>query len=197
LLRVFSLVALCLLAAPVAFAGEPPLPADTIARVQERPILKADFEHWMDVANVSAGHGKMPAPGSDDYAQLRDQVLQLLISFEWLRGEARDRGIWFSKAAVRAELRREKRQSFESERDYQRFLEETHQTEADILQRVRLDLISLRLRERVVAGAKTDRGKDRRLDRWLKRFTRKWRKRTVCGESYATSDCGRTAPISP
>lgn len=151
----------------------------------------------MDVANASAGYREMPAPGSDEYAQLRDQVLQLLLSFEWIRGEARDRGVWFSRAKVRAEFRRLKRLSFPNERDYQRFLETSHQTEADVLQRVHLDLLTNRLRDRVVAGAKTDRGQQRRLDRWIKRFTRKWRKRTVCGKPYATSDCGRTAPITP
>ena len=188
---------LCVLAAPVAAAEEPPLPAGTIARVEDRAILKADFEHWIAVANSSVGRSELPAPGSDEYQQLSDQVMQFLISFEWIAGEARERGIWFSKAAVRAEFRRQKRQSFETERDYQRFLEESHQTEADVLRRVRLDMVSNRLTQRAAGDAKTPRGQTRRIERYLKRFTRRRRKRTVCGEGYATSDCGRTAPITP
>jgi hypothetical protein len=188
---------LYLLAAPVASAAEPPLPAGTIARVEDRAIMNADFEHWLPVGNSSVGRSVLPPPDSDEYRQLSEQVMQLLVSSEWIRGEARERGIWFSRAAVRAEFRRLKRQSFPLERDYQRFLETSHQTEADVLFRIRLDMTSNRIRDRVVAAAKTDRGKQRLLDRFVKHFTRKWRKRTVCGEAYAMSDCGRTAPITP
>jgi hypothetical protein len=190
-------VVLLLLAAPVAFADEPPLPADTIARVQDRTILKADFEHQLAIANAMAGGGELPAPGSKDYKQLSEQVVQLLVSFEWIRGEARERGIFVSKAAVRAELRRLKRQSFPTERDYQAFLKSTGRTEADLLEQIHLDLLANRIRDRVIARAKTERGQQRVLDRWVKRFARKWHKRTVCAEPYAVADCGRVAPVAP
>jgi foldase protein PrsA len=193
-MKIALALVIALLAAPVAAAQEPPLPSDTVARVGQRAILKADFDHWLLVATASAGQAEPPAAGTKEYAQLRDQVMQLLISFTWIELEARDRGIVISKAKIRASLREQKRQSFPNERAWQRFLASSHQTEADIMQRIRLDLLSNRLRDRVIAHARTPEGQQKRLDRFVKRFTRKWKARTVCGEGYSTSDCGRTSP---
>jgi hypothetical protein len=189
-----SLVGLCLLAAPVAAAEEPPLAADTVARVEDRAILKADYEHWLAIA--AAGED-VPAPGSDEYKELSDDVVRLLISNEWIVRESRERGIFISKAAARAELRRRKRQSFPSERDYRRWRESTHRTEADVLRSTYIQMLADRLVVRAQAGAKSAGGKQRRLQRWVKRYDRKWRKRTVCGEPYVVRVCARTAPITP
>jgi hypothetical protein len=195
-MKVASVVVLALLlSAPVAAAQEPALPPDTIARVEQLAILKADFDHWLTIAAATAKRD-LPAPGTPEHRQLSDSVVQLLVSFLWIEGEARERGIVVSEAAVLAAFTRDKRRSFPRERDYQKFLAESGQTEADMLRRVRLELVSDRLRERAVAGAKTDRGQRRRLDRYVARFSRRWRKRTVCGEPYAITDCGRTAPIA-
>ena len=119
----------------------------------------------------------------------------MLISFKWLDGEAAERGIAVSDRAVRRSFLRQKRVSFPSERDYQRFLRETKQTEADVLVRVRLDMLSNRIRRQIIAGARTERGAQRRLERFIRRFRRKWRARTICGEGYATRDCSLTVPI--
>jgi len=87
-----------------------------------------------------------------DYAQLRDQVLQLLISFKWISGEAAAQGITVTDAEVEHSFQEQKRQSFPKDADYQRFLKQTGQTREDILQRVRLDLLSNKLRDKVIAG---------------------------------------------
>ena len=87
-----------------------------------------------------------------EYAQLRDQVMQLLISFEWIDGEAALRGLTVTEAEVTQAFDKQKRQSFPKESDFQEFLKTSGQTVADIYQRVRLDLLSNKLRDQVVAG---------------------------------------------
>ena len=84
-----------------------------------------------------------------EYNALRDQVLQLLISFEWIEGEAEEQGVEVTDEEVRKQFDEQKKASFPNEKDYEQFLEQSGQTEEDILKRVRLDLLSTKIREKV------------------------------------------------
>jgi hypothetical protein len=194
------LLALFMAAAAVAWSQEPPpesLPSDTVALVGSEPILKADFDHWMIIATASSRLEAVPEPGTEDHDLLLGQVMSVLTSLKWIEGEAVERGIVVSDRAVRRAFRRQKRLSFPRERAYRRFLRESKQTEADILARVRSDMLSNRLRRQIVKGAPTQRRAQRRLDRFVKRFRRKWIARTICGEGYSTEIyCGSTVPIA-
>src|SRR3954469_1248565 len=87
-----------------------------------------------------------------EYQQLRNQVLQLLISYQWLQGEAKDQGITVSDADVKKAFDKQKKQSFPKEADYQKFLKTSSQTEADILLQVKADLLATKIRDKVVKG---------------------------------------------
>jgi foldase protein PrsA len=87
-----------------------------------------------------------------EYTALRDQVMQLLISFEWIQGEAEEMGIKVSDAEVRKEFDKQKKQSFPKDADYKKFLKDSGQTEEDILLRVKLDTLSNKIREKVTKG---------------------------------------------
>lgn len=87
-----------------------------------------------------------------EYEALRDQVLQLLISFEWIEGEAEEQGVEVSDEEVQKQFDTQKEQSFPKEADYTKFLEDSGQTEEDILMRVRLDVLSNKIREEVTKG---------------------------------------------
>jgi len=87
-----------------------------------------------------------------EYNALRDQVMQLLISFEWIQGEAEELGINVSDAEVRKEFDRQKKASFPKEADYKKFLKDSGQTEEDILLRVKLDTLSTKIREEITKG---------------------------------------------
>jgi len=87
-----------------------------------------------------------------EYDQLRNQVLQLLISFKWIQGEADAQNVKVTDAEVKKSFANQKKQSFPKDADYKKFIQQSGQTEADILQRVKLDLLSTKLRDKVVKG---------------------------------------------
>jgi foldase protein PrsA len=87
-----------------------------------------------------------------EYNSLRDQVVSLLISYRWIEDEASQRNIKVSDADVKKSFEQQKKQNFPKEADYQKFLKQYGQTQADILMRVRLDLLSNKIRDQVIKG---------------------------------------------
>jgi foldase protein PrsA len=87
-----------------------------------------------------------------EYNALRDQVLQLLISFEWIEGEAEEMNIKVSDAEVKKSFDKQKKEAFPKAADFDKFLKDSGQTEKDILKRVRLDTLSNKIREKVTKG---------------------------------------------
>jgi foldase protein PrsA len=87
-----------------------------------------------------------------EYEQLRNQVLQLLISFKWIQGEADAMDVKVTDAEVKKSFNEQKKQSFPKDEDYKKFIKTSGQTEEDILQRVKLDLLSNKIRDKVVKG---------------------------------------------
>jgi foldase protein PrsA len=87
-----------------------------------------------------------------EYEALRDQVMQLLTSFQWIEGEAEEQGIKVTDAEVKKSFEEQKKQSFPKEADYQKFLKDNGQTEQDILERVKLDLLSNKIRDKIIKG---------------------------------------------
>jgi foldase protein PrsA len=90
-----------------------------------------------------------------EYNQLRDQVIQLLISFKWIQGEAAAQKITVTPADVTKSFNDQKKQSFPKDADYKKFLQQSGQTPDDIMQRVKLDLLSNKIRDKVVKGKDT------------------------------------------
>jgi foldase protein PrsA len=106
-----------------------------------------------------------------EYEQLRDQVLQLLTSFEWIEGEAEEMGITVTDAEVKKSFEQQKKQSFPKDADYQKFLKDYGQTEQDVMQRVKLDLLSNKIRDKVIEG------KDKVTDAQIEDFYNKNKER--------------------
>jgi foldase protein PrsA len=86
------------------------------------------------------------------YDQLQEQVLGLLISFEWIEREAEDQGIKVTDAEVKKSFEEQKKQSFPKTADYEKFLKDSGQTNEDVMQRVRLDTLSQKIRDKVTKG---------------------------------------------
>jgi foldase protein PrsA len=90
-----------------------------------------------------------------EYKGLRDQTLQFLISSEWLQQEAKKRKITASDKEVQTTFQQQKKQSFPKEKDYQKFLQTSGQSEADLLFRVRLSVLTNKLQQSIVKSKGT------------------------------------------
>ncbi len=75
------------------------------------------------------------------YDQLREQTLGLLISFEWIEREAEEQGVKVTDAEVKKSLDDQNKQSYPKDADFQKFLEQSGFTNEDLLKRVRLDVL--------------------------------------------------------
>ena len=87
-----------------------------------------------------------------EYDSLKEQVMQFLVSAEWIEQEASDRGIKVTEQEVRQQFEDQKKQSFPDDDSYKEFLRTSGQTEQDLLFRVRLDVLSNKVRQEVIEG---------------------------------------------
>jgi foldase protein PrsA len=110
---------------------------------------------------------QLKAQCKQQYNQLRDQVVGLLLTFDWVEREAKEQGVKTTDAEVKKSFAQEKKQSFPKEADYQKFLKQSGRSEADILQQVRLRLLSTKIREKVIKG------KDKVSDAQIKTYYEK------------------------
>jgi foldase protein PrsA len=121
-------------------------------------ISKQEFNHWYSIvaAQPQPGQKKPKAPPSIDSKQgqaLKQQVMQFLVSSDWIIGEAKDRGLTASNDEITRQFNQTKKQSFPNDKAYQRFLKTSGQTVQDLLFRVKLDVLSNKIREALTSGS--------------------------------------------
>jgi foldase protein PrsA len=87
-----------------------------------------------------------------EFDSLKQQVMQFLISAEWIQQEAESRDIEVTDEEVQKQFEDQKNQSFPNDKDYKEFLKTSGQTEEDLLFRVKLDVLSNKVRESVIEG---------------------------------------------
>jgi foldase protein PrsA len=81
------------------------------------------------------------------------QTMGTLIQNIWIEKEADSQGVKVSDADVQRQLAQTKRQSFRSEAAFQRFLRTSGMTEADVLQRVRIQALAAALTRKIQTSA--------------------------------------------
>ena len=86
------------------------------------------------------------------YDQLRDQVVGLLINYQWLEKEAEEQGVKVTDDEVQKAFDEQKKQAFPKQADYDKFLKDSGQTNEDVLLRVKMELISNKIRDKVTKG---------------------------------------------
>jgi len=89
---------------------------------------------------------------SQEYDTLRTQTVGLLVSYKWIEGEAEEQGVKVTDAEVKKAFEEQKKQNFPKDADYKKFLEQSGQTNDDILLRVKLDLLSQKIRDKAIKG---------------------------------------------
>ena len=150
---------------------------DAVAYVAGKPIAKSSYVHWLTVEQALAAGGN---PGH--------RALGFLISAAWLAGEAKAQGVSVSEAEARQRLAKLKQQSFPKAGSLAKFLATSHETEADLLGRVKIELLESRIAAKVTAGKSAAQRKSA-LAAFQQAFERRWKSRTTCKPGYVMEDC--------
>jgi len=122
---------------------------------------------------------------------LRQHVLLILTSFQWLAGESAREGIKVSEGRVRNELERFRKGQFPTVAAFQAYIRNTGQTYQDELLRMRMDVYSNELAR--LAGERAHaKSKREGLEAFLKAtpaIGRRWAAKTRCSAGYVTQNC--------
>lgn len=89
------------------------------------------------------------------YDSVRDQAVQLLASFKWIEGEAKDMGIKVSDAEVNKEIANIKKQEYPKKGDFEKLLKQTGFTQDDIVVQTRNKLLTTKITDKVSKGKNT------------------------------------------
>jgi parvulin-like peptidyl-prolyl isomerase len=129
--------------------GHDDVPSDGVAVVDGNEITQADFDAAFQQASSQAGLPTPPAPGDDQYEQVRDQALSTLLDSAWIEGEGERQGVEITDKEVEDTFNQLKSQNFQTEEEYQQFLQQSGLTQEDIDERVRLQVISQKIQEQI------------------------------------------------
>ena len=84
------------------------------------------------------------------YKSLQSEVLGFLISSSWVLGEANSLGVKVSDKEVKKQFAKIKTQQFPKAAEFQKFLSTSGQTVSDLLLRVKLNLLSSKIQQKIV-----------------------------------------------
>jgi phosphatidylethanolamine-binding protein (PEBP) family uncharacterized protein len=151
--------------------------ADAVALISGIPIAKSSYAHWLAIETA------LGASGSPSH-----QALGFLITSEWVLGEAAARHISVSDAEVKQHYTQLVHQSFPKAGSLKAYLAKSHETEADLLARIKVELLAARIAAKVTAG----KGSSQRtalLTGFENNFHAHWKRLTVCHAGYVMEDC--------
>ena len=150
---------------------------DAVAYVSHTPISKASYQHWLAVETA------LGAAGSPAH-----QALGFLITSEWVLGEATARGVSISEAEVKQRFAQLVHESFPKAGSLQKYLAKSDQTEADLLARIKVELLASRIAAKVSAG-KSAAQRSASLTAFENAFHAHWKNYTSCQPGYVMEDC--------
>jgi phosphatidylethanolamine-binding protein (PEBP) family uncharacterized protein len=147
------------------------------AVVAGTPISTAGYKHWLSVEQA------LGAQHSSSH-----QALGFLITSEWVLREAAARHITVTEAEVKQRFAQLVHKSFPDPGELQKYLAKSGETEADLLARIKVELLAAAIAARVSAG-KTGAQRAAALRRFEKRFQKHWKALTSCDPGYVMEDC--------
>src|SRR5215475_7874654 len=134
--------------APQGSTAAPPVPdppdfPKCVAALKKQPVAKGQ---------KAPSDAALKAQCQQQYNGLKTQVMQFLIQSQWLLQEADSRKLSAKPAAVQKQLDDQIKQSFPKKDDFQKFLKTSGMTMNDLLFRVKVDLLTQQVRQKIVAG---------------------------------------------
>lgn len=153
--------------------------ADVVAYVSGTPILKSSYEHWLSVENALGG-----GPSNASH-----RALGFLITSSWVLGEAQARHVKVSEGEAQKRFEKLIHQSFPKSGQLDKFLAKSHETKADLLARVKVELLTSQIAEQVAGENASEAQRKATLTSFEKRFQAHWKKLTDCMPAYVMEDC--------
>ncbi len=150
---------------------------DAVAYVSHTPISKTSYQHWLAVETALGG---VSSPAH--------QALGFLITSEWVLGEAAARGISVSEAEVKQRFAQLVHESFPKAGSLQKYLGKSGETEADLLARIKIELLASKIATKVTAG-KSAAQHSALLTAFENEFHAHWKRYTSCEPDYVMEDC--------
>ena len=155
----------------------PAVKGEAIAYVYTTPISKGSYEHWLTIEQA--------------FGVTRDvshATLGFLITSDWLLGEASAMGLSVSESQTKQHLEQTEHKNYAKSDSFAEYLKRTHETEADMLSRVHLELLKSRI-EAKVAGSLSGPQRAAALAKFQKAYVERWRPYTTCKPGYVMEDC--------
>jgi len=122
---------------------DPPNYTNCVATLQKQPVPKGQK------APTAAA---LKAQCAQQYNGLKTQVMQFLIQSQWLLKEADARKLTAKPAQVQQQLNDQIKQSFPKRADFNKFLKTSGMTMNDLLFRVKVDVLTQQVRQKIVQG---------------------------------------------
>ena len=122
------LVLLVVLIAATSGFGDDSPSGDAVAVVDGTEITQEDFDRALGKAAARQGVAQNcqgPSPDDPQYAALRDEALNDILDQAWIVGEAEEQGVEASDREVQEEFDTTKEQNFQTEKEYQDFLQQS------------------------------------------------------------------------
>jgi hypothetical protein len=130
-----------------------------------------------------------------EYRRFKLKALYLLISYQWVTGEAHELGIRSDKTKLARRLSYYRAAlGLTSAAAYKRYLGFAHADTADLLLSLEMEQLVRLVEAKVVGAAKTAAQREAKLARFGKTFKAKWLARTDCHAGYIVPICRRYPP---
>jgi foldase protein PrsA len=122
-----------------------------------KPVIPEPPNYTACIAHVEATISKtakttraqMKSDCEQQYKSILQEVLGFLISAEWVLGEASSLGVKVSDKEVKTQFEKLKTEEFPKAAEFEKFLATSGQTVSDLLLRVKLNLLSTKIQQKI------------------------------------------------
>jgi foldase protein PrsA len=125
--------------------GAPGVGDDEVAVVSDAPdgtITREEFDRALQQTAARQGLREVPPEDDPQFAALESAALSDVTLARWVLGEADERGIEVTDSEIDKELETVKEQQFESEKAFEKFLDDSGFTLEEARDRIKLQLVS-------------------------------------------------------
>ncbi|MEX0620337.1 MAG: peptidyl-prolyl cis-trans isomerase [Solirubrobacterales bacterium] len=134
--------------------GNPGVPSGDVALVEDVPDGKGDisqkaFNRALLQTAKRSGLKVAPKPDNARYAEIREAAINDLLDQAWLTGEAAELGATATEREVDNEFQTIRQDQFPNEAAFNTFLKDSAFTEEEVLDRVRLQVLSRKIEAQI------------------------------------------------